>query len=202
MKMIFEQHDSNHSMRLKKNKFSQSDSNINSPGLSRRLRAHSAGSEEGHDPWGWFEDFESPQIPDGMLSNEFAKQPLQKALTLPPPVSEPPVYILESSLHTQQLWYSTAGQRPRQPPNEREYFEKMWSKNFEQSNVQEILENLDGMVQRPKFERGSPTSKDVLYRGKGPFSNSVSKSFIDNRIASMTIQVHTSYIQTVHTNYY
>lgn len=187
LRMMFD-HDS--TIRMKKSKFSQSDSNINSPALGRRRRAYSTGSEEEHDPWGWFEDFESPELPDGIVAQEFAKQPLQKALTMPPPVSEPPVYILESSLPTQQLWYATAGQRPRQPQNEREFFEKLWLKNFEQSNVQEILENLDSIVQKPKQERGSPTSsREVLYRGKGPFSNSVSKSFVDHRIACMTLQV-------------
>ena len=188
MKSIFEGQQPESYLKLKHRKFSKSDSNINSPALSRRRRAYSAGSEE--DPWGWFEDFESPNLPGNELSSEFSKQPLQKALTLPPPVSEPPVYILESSLHTQQLWYSTAGQRPRQPASEREYFEKVWMKNFEESKVQENLENLDSLLQKPKFERGSPTSnREVLYRGKGPFSNSVSKSFADHRIACMTLQL-------------
>ena len=30
---------------------------------------------------------------------------------------------------------------------------------------------------------------DILFRGKGPFSNSVSKSFLDHDVAAMTLQV-------------
>jgi hypothetical protein len=90
-------------------------------------------SAESQGDFGWFEDTESPAL-SRVLSSEL-HQPLHRALALLAPVSEPPMYVLESTLETQQLWYSTAGRRPQQPEQEREYFEKLWSKNFEQSEI-------------------------------------------------------------------
>ena len=56
-------------------------------------------------------------------------------MSLPSPIAETPLYILESSLQTQRLWYETAGKRPKQPEKERQYFEKLWKSNFENSCV-------------------------------------------------------------------
>jgi hypothetical protein len=63
------------------------------------------------------------------------KKPMLKAFSLPSPVTDPPVYILESNLETQKLWYTTAGKRPQQPMRERIYFEELWLENFEKSSV-------------------------------------------------------------------
>lgn len=143
---------------------------------------------------------------------DFPHQPLHKALSLPPPVTEPPFYILESSLETQQLWYSTAGRRPKQPAQEREYFERLWKANFEASSVHykepvdlsggtEISSNSSNINQpenhlskksRIKVRDTIHVSEfngEVLYRGKAPFSHSVSKSFTDRHVSSMTIHI-------------
>ena len=89
------------------------------------------------DEWGFFEDFE-PTTPtkqkgeNGCFEDE---QPIQRALSLPPPATAAPMYVLESTLATQQLWYSTAGLRPKQPEQERAYFENLWKRNFKNSDV-------------------------------------------------------------------
>ena len=90
--------------------------------------------------FGWFEDFESPMSRmdgDGAHAQQHTQslQLLHKALTLPTPVTQAPLYILESSLETQRLWYATAGRRPKQPEQERQYFERLWSQNFANSEV-------------------------------------------------------------------
>lgn len=140
------------------------------------------------DEYGWFEDFESPSL-HRAISSEFNIKTLHRALTLPAPVSEPPMYILESSLETQQLWYTTAGRRPPQPSKEREYFEKLWSKNFEASSIKyeeahSTTNNTTYHNNQQYNEVSSSSSKkhyesqgDVIFRGKSPFSNSVSRSF-------------------------
>lgn len=162
-----------------------------SPGFSKRKRGLSTDSID-RDDYGWFEDFESADVPKRNLSTEFAKQPLQKALTLPASLTEPPLYVLESSLETQHLWYVTAGRRPKQPQHEREYYEKLWKKNFEDSGVKYDEE---GSPAKKKTKNGIdviPTSElkgEVLFRGKSPFSNSVSKSFMDEIISSVTLHL-------------
>jgi hypothetical protein len=196
-----------------------------SPMIPRRKRGLSHDGER--DDYGWFEDFESPHMTT-TLSQEFARQPLQKALSLPPPATEPPLYILESSLETQQLWYSTAGRRPKQPPQERAYYEQLWAKNFESSSVpylksEEVLDNLNiaaithnnnnlhraatldnnninNIMVAPSKKRMKPINIDkiptteiqgeILFRGRAPFSNAVSKSFLnDDLVSSMTLHM-------------
>ena len=102
---------------------------------NKMFRSHSVDSA---DDWGFFEDFE-PSTPTRMRRgsdvNADEEQPLQRALSLPPPASAAPMYVLESTLATQQLWYSTAGLRPQQPQKEREYFENLWKRNFKNSDV-------------------------------------------------------------------
>mmetsp|Transcript_8347 Transcript_8347/g.13818 ORF Transcript_8347/g.13818 Transcript_8347/m.13818 type:complete len:317 (+) Transcript_8347:1484-2434(+) len=46
-----------------------------------------------------------------------------------------PTYVLEESLSSQKLWKNTAGTRPPQPVEERAFYEKMWTQNFEKSQV-------------------------------------------------------------------
>jgi hypothetical protein len=160
----------------------------------RLRRAFSADSTD--DPWGWFEDFD-PSTPGNLRQDaEYIEQPLQRALSLPPPASAPPMYVLESTLATQQLWYSTAGQRPKQPQHEREYFESIWMRNFENSKVQYNDQSLLAeTVVKPRDE--VPVREfegEILFRGKGPFSNSVSKTFLEHDVAAMTLQVMNSYL--------
>jgi hypothetical protein len=175
------------------------------------------------DPWGWFEDTDPAimHVLDGErdhaagggggVGGDFSTRELTRALSLPPPATEPPSYVLEASLATQHLWYSTAGQRPKQPAHEREYFERLWIKNFELSRV-EYKENAPPKQTSSSAAISStaggggggggiglstndepPLEKDflgeILFRGKGPFSNSVTKSFVDDRVASLTLQL-------------
>jgi hypothetical protein len=142
-----------------------------------------------NDPWGWFEDVE----PD-TSTLEQAK----------PQVKETPPYILTESLSAQKLWHQTAGQRPRQPSREREFFERMWQKNFSDSEV-------DYTKPLPKVQymrrtqssgggggsvRGKP--KKVIYRATSPFGSAVSKSFkCDNCGEISSIIVHVPKFQIV-----
>lgn len=107
-----------------------------SPGVMMR-RSLSTGSAT-TDEWGFFEDFEPLPPNDHCRSQDECQEEktMVRALSLPSPVTQPPMYVLESTLATQQLWYATAGKRPKQPPQEREYFEQLWRKNFELSSVQ------------------------------------------------------------------
>lgn len=167
--------------------------------IRKSVKRRSA-SDPSDDPWGWFEDFESPMhhlhSSVNRKDGHFTMQPLQRSLSLPGPVTTPPFYVLESSLETQQLWYVTAGQRPKQPEKERLYFEQLWAKNFETSEINylradssasdTVLSNNNNRIDNiPKSE----CNCEVLYRGKGSFSNSVSKSFADIEMTSITIQI-------------
>eukprot|EP00600_Ochromonadales_sp_CCMP1393_P005304 CAMPEP_0174970074 /NCGR_PEP_ID=MMETSP0004_2-20121128/9155_1 /TAXON_ID=420556 /ORGANISM="Ochromonas sp., Strain CCMP1393" /LENGTH=241 /DNA_ID=CAMNT_0016219713 /DNA_START=101 /DNA_END=823 /DNA_ORIENTATION=- len=178
--------------------FSNCDVRRMSPGNGKRKRFLSSDSVN---DYGWFEDTESPSLANAM-SGEFSHQPLQRALTLPAPATEPPMYILESSLETQQLWYSTAGRRPKQPQHEREYFEKLWSQNFEESEIhypadENPVEKIPSTSSVQSLTQTTSTSAcaktedqaDVIFRGKSPFSHSVSKSFDSTKVSSMTLQI-------------
>lgn len=90
-----------------------------------------------NEPWGFFEDIE-PESDVIYFSDEelYCERKLQRASSLPPPLTEPPYYIwAESTLRTQKLWHVTAGRRPKQPSCERKAMEKLWSENFKASNV-------------------------------------------------------------------
>jgi hypothetical protein len=176
-----------------------------SPGLTKRKRSHSSDSiNDRVDDYGWFEDFEANEGLPRNYSGEFTKQPLQKALSLPASVTEPPLYVLESNLETQHLWYATAGRRPKQPQQEREYYEKLWNKNFENSSVKyhansvtsndQVHDNDDSPAKKKTKNHADVIPKhelrgEVLFRGKSPFSNSVSKSFMEDSICSVTLQM-------------
>lgn len=171
--------------------------NIHSP-TARMRRAHSVDST---DEWGFFEDFEQSPLTNRVEKGEEVQpedQSIQRALSLPPPATAAPMYVLESTLATQQLWYSTAGLRPKQPSQEREYFENLWKRNFENSDVPDNQADIVGneaVGLIPKKVRDEVPFKEfdgeILFRGKGPFSNSVSKSFSDHDVAAMTLQVNT-----------
>ena len=88
---------------------------MHSTTLGGRKRSSSQGSE---DAFGWFEDFDSPYL-NRYNSDKELDQPLKRSLSLPTPLSETPLYVLESSLPSQRLWYETAGKRPKQPEKDR-----------------------------------------------------------------------------------
>jgi len=100
----------------------------------------SSNEELSNDPWGFFEDIE-PESDVTYFSDEelYCERKLQRAASLPPPVTEPPYYILESTLRTQKLWHITAGRRPKQPSCERKAMEKLWAENFKASNVANVV---------------------------------------------------------------
>jgi hypothetical protein len=58
------------------------------------------------------------------------------SLETPSDALNAPNYILEQNLSDQMLWKHTAGNRPPQPEEEREYFEMLWRQNFALSNVE------------------------------------------------------------------
>lgn len=165
---------------------SNSDAQTSSPSASKRKRLNSSDSVS---DYGWYEDFET-QSAYNSFTSDHTQKPLHRALTLPAPANEPPMYVLESSLETQQLWYSTAGRRPAQPTHEREHFEKMWSQNFETSEIKyNTVDARPPQSPAKSLTRVSESQHEVMYRGKSPFSNSVTKSFSNQAVPSMTIQL-------------
>lgn len=209
----------------------------------RRLKRSSSegGSKELiHSPaqslekYGWFEDFEQAPSSSYLRRNDsdFALiddeeeasnisssnlvecSSINTALSLPLPATDPPSYILESPLSSQYLWYTTAGQRPQQPPEERKQIEEIWKENFEASNIpfpDDIAEPSKKSYKRNENVQSLQAEyhEDVRGHGKGPFSNAVSKSFLNHCISSMTIQVprykvvrpHDSYTSCFHAQF-
>jgi hypothetical protein len=106
------------------------------------------------------------------------------------PETHPPVYILEGSLSEQELWHATAGQRPVQPADERRHYEELYKNNFEQSEALRGDRNIfdDSAIEKACRMRRE-TAEEVLFRGKGPFSYAVSKSFLHCAPPAMTLQV-------------
>ena len=212
-----------------------------SPGYGSRIRRSlSTGSATTEGEWGFFEDFEPPTPNNEPPSpnnheNVMEDRTLVRALSLPSPATQAPMYVLESTLATQQLWYATAGQRPKQPQQEREYFESLWKRNFELSEIPQpeektieatttttttittisatapssssssssMASGITAGITTNSPTNGNKAKKiqireevpykefdgEILYRGKGPFSNAVSKSFPDQDISAMTLQV-------------
>jgi hypothetical protein len=156
-----------------------------------KLESHLAKSAS--QEFGWFEDFETTHnlYASDYEDSKGEEEPVRRALSLPPPATDPPVYILESSIDSQHLWYTTAGTRPRQPVEERKYFEQLWQKNFAESNVIMPVEtqSYDGGPKENLMNLKNEFKEEVLYRGKGPFSNAVSKSFMNHCLSCMTVQV-------------
>ena len=150
--------------------------------------------------YGWYEDLDSPRLRISSSTNDLqppTKAQIDRTLSLPPPATQPPMYILESSHAVQQLWYETAGTKPRQPQHEREYFERLWLQNFESSGIPSAssitsmyTSNTDGESSssyntfvelentEELFKNIEEDGSEVLHRGKNIFSNAVSKSFM------------------------
>ena len=135
---------------------------------------------------GWFADFESPPIPAS--SNEGNINP-NRVLLLNS--YSPPIYVLESNLSDQHLWYETAGKRPEQPPGEREYFENIWNDNLKLSEVtytsNESMSTSSVCSEKKAID--PPLVEDIIFRGDAPFSNAVSKLFTNCTVSTMGIQI-------------
>lgn len=137
------------------------------------------------------EDDEERHCHSAPVEFESNEEPLQKSLSLPTPVTDPPIYVLESSLHSQHLWYETAGTRPRQPLEERMFYEKLWQQNFRESKV-EYSDHQSSGANEPKenfVNLKNEFDEDVLFCGKSPHSNAGSKSFMNHRLSSLTVQI-------------
>lgn len=144
-------------------------------GRGRRSLSHGHLSQSSDDGYGWFDD-----------------GPAKAALEAP--VSTTPIYVLESSLSTQKLWYETAGRRPRQPENERRYYEQLWRDNFENSSIKydakpEEEEPKQSIPHHRKRSHSLDGEHDIIFKGKGSFSNSVSRSFIEDDFQTLTLQM-------------
>ena len=144
--------------------------------LRRRHRSLSLGSESdtGDSSYGWFEDTDSPMVSYGKEPGDIsAGSNQQKPIT----ASDTPLYILETELETQKLWYETAGRRPKQPEEERRYFEKLWEEQLQKSlAVNHGNKNPDSATYN-HGRSGRNLKEEVLYKGRGPFSNAVTKAF-------------------------
>lgn len=152
--------------------------NNKSPG--KRKRAPS------DDHW----DFEHVPLDEHALNPSFASVASTAGpLAWPVPQTHPPVYILEASMSEQELWHCTAGQRPVQPPDERKYFESLYINNFKKSEALKDKNIFDEPAIEKACQLRRETSEEVLFRGKGPFSYAVSKSFLHCTPPSMTLQV-------------
>lgn len=156
--------------------------------LGGRKRSWSQGSE---DAFGWFEDFDSPYL-HRYNSGEHEDLPLKRSLSLPTPLSETPLYVLESSLPSQRLWYETAGKRPKQPEKERKYFEQLWKQNFDKSDIKYEngveMKKEESKVSYRKRTNSFDGDEETVYKGRGPFSNSVTKAF-DHDSFSLTFSL-------------
>jgi len=129
----------------------------------------SQSSEFANSEFGWFEDFGTPEVIndfDNFDKTQLMKGSLQRALSLPHPVNEPPAYILEAKLETQQLWYSTAGRRPRQPEEERIYFERLWLENFKLSSVNYLGKHGNANNNTSNVEEKENIGNNVQYPNK------------------------------------
>jgi len=180
----FDDHDTSAATSVSTNKERGSDSKLSvnsevsllSQRLGRGRRSLSQGSLSisSEDGYGWFED-------------EPAKASLEA------PASTTPIYVLESSLPSQKLWYETAGRRPKQPENERKYFEELWKANFEKSSINYGFKVQGEEPQAVSRHRQRSLSldgeQDIIFKGKGTFSNSVSRSFIEDDFQTLTLQM-------------
>ena len=126
---------------------------------------------------------------------------MPRSHSFPAQQTETPLYILESSLTTQKLWHKTAGKRPKQPESERRYFENLWRSNFENSCIDslkvfaspdKVSEKLEEKIEEKPYRKRRPSmdgEEEIVFKGKGAFSNSVSRAFIDHHFSTITLQL-------------
>jgi len=163
----------------RKNSFNRTRSNtVSLHEMSRRYDRNPCEDED----YGWYEDCDTMSAMGETTNGQLVHQ----ALVIPTPVCEPPMYVLESSLETQQLWYKTAGQRLPQPEEERAAMEKVWKENFASSQVKHSnVVSSSASISSKACDSG----KNIIQRGESKISNSVSMSFSDKAVSSMTIQM-------------
>ncbi|CAB1107470.1 unnamed protein product [Ectocarpus sp. CCAP 1310/34] len=155
-------------------------------------RVGSSGQMSDGEPWGWFDEIEDPTGGEGGGPAPHA----------PPVTKATPPYILTESLSTQRLWRETAGKRPRQPSEERQFFEEQWAKNFSDSEVDysEPLAETDAAAARKRAKKRTAPHSKVHYRATSPFGSAVSKSFqCDNCRQITSIMVHIPKFQIIQT---
>ncbi|CBJ33192.1 conserved unknown protein [Ectocarpus siliculosus] len=155
-------------------------------------RVGSSGQMSDGEPWGWFDEIEDPAGGEGG----------GPAPDAPPVTKATPPYILTESLSTQRLWRETAGKRPRQPSEERQFFEEQWAKNFSDSEVDysEPLAETDAAAARKRAKKRTAPHSKVHYRATSPFGSAVSKSFqCDNCGQITSIMVHIPKFQIIQT---
>ncbi|CAM9630027.1 unnamed protein product, partial [Ectocarpus sp. 12 AP-2014] len=153
-------------------------------------RVGSSGHTSDGEPWGWFDEIEDPAGGEGGGPAPHA----------PPVTKATPPYILTESLSTQRLWRETAGKRPRQPSEERQFFEEQWAKNFSDSEVDysEPLAETDAAAARKRAKKRTAPHSKVHYRATSPFGSAVSKSFqCDNCGQITSIMVHIPKFQII-----
>lgn len=164
---------------------SDAGSPLNQPKIPRNKSTDST-----ENPWGWFEDCEPLRPPS----------PMRQTLSVTPAASEPPMYILEQNLFTQQLWYATAGKRPKQPEAERKHYEDLWKQNFEASSVKyndnthvDDSPGSEMLLRRNNWDRDIvPTCEfggNVIFCASSPFSSAASRSFFDFNVNALTVQI-------------
>ncbi len=132
---------------------------------------------------------------------------LIRTLSLPSPAYTPPQYVLESSIEYQHLWYLTAGRRPPQPNDEREEIMQAWAENFRKSEVmypesppsssEKLVHHYSnhghghghGGDRESKQNIDAETGLEVIYTAVHPNSYSVSKSFVYDELAAMSVSL-------------
>jgi hypothetical protein len=150
------------------------------PGERENIIARSSINKD-DDDFGWFEDLGVHQVIG--LENDYPTMWNQNNVGMTTSKSIPisltcaPVYVLESSLSSQHLWYQTAGQRPQQPNMLRKKFEEIWSENFATSSALLSVTSIDESTKNIKNDK-------IIFRGDALQSEAVSKAF--NHINSLT----------------
>eukprot|EP00639_Heterosigma_akashiwo_P006780 CAMPEP_0194558246 /NCGR_PEP_ID=MMETSP0292-20121207/232_1 /TAXON_ID=39354 /ORGANISM="Heterosigma akashiwo, Strain CCMP2393" /LENGTH=257 /DNA_ID=CAMNT_0039405845 /DNA_START=258 /DNA_END=1028 /DNA_ORIENTATION=- len=138
------------------------------PDLQGRKRSV---SEE--DVWGWFEEVGETE------SDRNDGEPIGRANSFTGGYKETPDYVIEESKSSQALWHNTAGKRPQQPEEEREYFKQLWDENFKHSEVNYSefdLHHQEGGDLR-HGAGGSAGGVQELYKGTSPYTSAVAKAF-------------------------
>lgn len=198
---------------------------VNRLGLTRRRsfdssKSRGEGSQSSdfvsNSDFGWYEDICTPDVNFDFEQFDKTHPSLHRSLSLPQSVNEPPLYVLQANLKTQQLWYLTAGRRPKQPQEERVFFERLWLENFTKSTVNytckqrdnndsniEEKENTNAQNFASKLSikawlkdiddedvlRSEDDNVTIISQEKCIFSYSITKSFLDGDIKSMTLQI-------------
>ena len=101
---------------------------------------------------------------------------------------------MEESLSSQQLWKDTAGTRPPQPVEERDFYERMWTQNFEKSQVKlNSNKSLGSCDNHNKTVKDCQTGDElkVLLKGDNKFGTTASKTFLttENELGPVAVSI-------------